>query len=228
MYLWANAFTAHSFLSDTAIQKMFTPHIIEEGMNGHYSFGYGCNVSKSRRNTKVIDNGGSNGIYFARMLRLPEEGLVFYMVTNESAINTNNVLPNVTQLYFQGKITDDALTSKSKFETPLAEDIYKIIVDKKPADLGQELQKAGIRVDDDMILLNVGQNLIDEKKTDEALTLYKFYTKEFPDIVVAWNDLGDAYQMKSNKEEAIKCYQQALKLRPNNPRAKENLDKLGK
>ena len=43
----------------------------------------------------MIDNGGSNGIFFARLIRLPEEGLVFYMVTNESSINTNMVLPNI-------------------------------------------------------------------------------------------------------------------------------------
>jgi len=34
--------------------------------------------------------------------------------------------------------------------------------------------------------------------------------------------------MKNNKDEAIKCYQQALKIRPDNPRAKENLEKLMK
>ena len=77
-----------------------------------------------------------------------------------------------------------------------------------------------------MVLLEVGQSLIQEKKTDKALVLYKFYTKTFPNIVVAWNDLGDIYQAQNNKDEAIKCYKQALKIRPENPRAKESLDKL--
>ncbi len=45
-------------------------------------------------------------------------------------------------------------------------------------------------------------------------------------IIVAWNDMGDVYQMKGNKEEAIKCYKQALKINPDNQRAKENLEKL--
>ncbi|MBK5285249.1 MAG: serine hydrolase [Bacteroidia bacterium] len=228
MFLWANAFTNHTFLTEATIQKMFMPHIEEEGTNGRYHFGYGCNISQSRRNTKVIDNGGSNGIYFARMLRLPQEGLVFYMVTNESSVNANMVLPNVTQLYFQGSISQDAMTVKPKFETQLSEEIYKILEDKKPADLEQELRKANIKVNDDMILLDVGQRLIEEKKADEALALYKYYTKQFPGIIVAWNDMGDVYLRKGNKEEAIKCYRQALSLRPGNPRAKENLDRLTK
>ncbi len=226
IFLWANAFTNHAILSDTRIQKMFTAHIAEEGYGGKSSFGYGCNISKSRRDTKMIGNGGSNGIYFARLIRLPQEGLVFYMITNESTINANMVLPNVTQLYFKGVIEQDAMTLKPKFETVEAETIYNILEKTKPTDLSKELQKQNIEVNDDMILLEVGQRLVDEKKTDEALSLYQFYTKSFPNIIVAWNNMGDVYQMKGNKEEAIKCYKQALKLRPDNHRAKENLEKL--
>ena len=77
-----------------------------------------------------------------------------------------------------------------------------------------------------MILFEVGRRLMEEKKADEALALYQFYTKSFPNIIVAWNDLGDVYESKGNKEEAIKCYKQALKIKPDNQRAKENLEKL--
>ncbi len=228
MFYWSNSFTNHTILHDTTIQKMFTAQIAEEGYNGRSYFGYGCNISQSRRNTKMIDNGGSNGIYFARLIRLPQEGLIFYMVTNESSINTNMVLPNVSQLYFQGKITQDALAIKPKFESPVSEKIYSILENPKTDDLSKKLDIANLKVTDDMILLEVGEKLIEENKMDQALLLYNYYTKEFPNIVVAWNDLGDVYLMKNNKEEAIKCYKQALMLRPNNPRAIENLKKLSK
>jgi CubicO group peptidase (beta-lactamase class C family) len=224
--LWANSFTEKTILNDSSIRKMFTPQILEEGYNGNSSFGYGCNISKSRRNTKMIDNGGSNGIYFARLIRLPEEGLVFYMVTNEKTINTNMVLPNVTQLYFQGKISQDALSIQPKFEDPMAKQVYDIIEKPSTTDLETELVKENLKINDDMILLEVGQALMQEQKFDKALILYTYYTKTFPNIVVAWNDLGDIYQIKGKKEEAIKCYRQALKIRPENPRAKENLSKL--
>ncbi|MBK6912666.1 MAG: serine hydrolase [Ignavibacteriales bacterium] len=228
MFLWANSFTNHSILSESTIQKMFTAHIQEEGYNGESFFGYGCNILQSRRNTKMIDNGGSNGIYFARLIRLPEEGLVFYMVTNESSIHTMMVLPNVTQLYFNGKIEQDALTMQPVFQNQTAKQIYEILEEPTTTDLATELNKNKIKVEDDMVLLEVGQLLIQENKTDKALVLYKFYTKTFPNIVVAWNDLGDIYLTQNNKDEAIKCYQQALKIRPENPRAKESLDKLTK
>jgi len=228
MFLWLNSFTNHTILSEPNIQKMFTAHIQEEGYNGESSFGYGCNISQSRRNTKMVVNGGSNGIYFARIVRLPQEGLVFYMVTNESSINTSMILPNVSQLYFQGKIEQDAMTMQPKFENELSKQIYDILEKPTTTDLSIELAKENLKVEDDMILLEVGQSLMQEKKTDKALVLYKFYTKTFPNIVVAWNDLGDIYLTQNNKDEAIKCYKQALKIRPENPRAKESLDKLTK
>ena len=226
MFLWANAFTNLQVLNEQSIRQMFTGHVVEDGTNGQFLFGYGCNLSKSRRNTTIIGNGGSNGIYFARMLRLPKEGLVFYMVTNESTVNANMVLPNVTQLYFQGTIVQDAMVQQT-FETVLAEKIYEILTKDKPADLAQALMKSQISVDDDMILLEVGQKLMEDQKNDEAIVLYQYYTKTFPQIVVAWNDLGDMYLRKDNKAEAIKCYRRALKLRPENARAKNSLKKLG-
>ena len=228
MFLWVNSFTNHTILAEPNIQKMFTPHIQEEGYSGKSWFGYGCNITQSRRNTKMISNGGSNGIYFARIVRLPEEGLVFYMVTNESSINTNMVLPNVTQLYFQGKIEQDAMAMQPKFENELSKQIYDILEKPTTTNLANELTKAKLSVDDDMVLLEVGQRLMKEQKYDRALLLYKYYTDNFPNIVVAWNDLGDIYLNQNNKEEAMKCYKQALIIRPENPRAKESLDKLMK
>ena len=227
MFLWSNAIRDNKVLSAMSLRKMFTPHVVEEGYNGKSFFGYGCNISTTKRNTTMISNGGSNGIYFARWVRLPEEGLIFYMVTNESTINTNMVLPNVTQLYFQGKIEQDATTIQAQFDSPLAKKIADIVEMPTTTDLETTLTKEKIVVEDDMVLLDVGQSLIRQSKWEKALMLYRYYTKSYPNIVVAWNDMGDIYRMQSNKPEAKKCYQEALKLRPQNPRAKENLSKLG-
>jgi CubicO group peptidase (beta-lactamase class C family) len=226
MFLWINGFTDHIVLKANTIEKIFTPYSREEGVNRPSFFGYGCNISKSKRNTVMIDNGGSNGIFFARLVRLPEEGLVFYMVTNESSINTNMVLPNVTQLYFEGTISQDALTRQSQFENPIAKLIYDLLGKPSTTDLGTVLAKENLLVNDDMILLEVGQKLMQENKNEQALVLYKYYTKSFPNIVVAWNDMGDIYQKLKKREEAITCYEAALKIRPENPRAKQALAKL--
>ena len=59
-----------------------------------------------------------------------------------------------------------------------------------------ELNKAGTTVDDDMVLLGVGQALMEERKFKSAYVFYHYYTHAFPNIVVAWNDFGDVLQFK--------------------------------
>lgn len=228
MFLWVNAISNGTVLKKSTVESMFKKHIVEEGTDSNFYFGYGCNISRSRRNTIMIDNGGSNRIYFARLIRLPEEGLVFYMVTNEKSANTNNVLPNVTQLYFQGEIVHDAFQNDQQTGSVAGDKIFDILNSNSSANLSDELKNQNVEVNDDMILFEVGQKFVNAGNIDAAFTLYKYYTEKFPRIVVAWNELGDIYRMKNNKEEAIKCYKQALTIRPGNPRATENLEKLSR
>jgi CubicO group peptidase (beta-lactamase class C family) len=224
MYHWANAFTNHTILTNESIERMFSPLQKEEGFDSF--FGYGCNVGKSRRGTKLIDNGGSNGIYFARLIRLPEEGVVFYLVTNESTTNANMVLPNVTQLYFSGTIEQDALLLKPGFHRADAKNLYEIVDQTEFTSLAKVLKERDIVIDNDMVLLEAGQRLMEENKLVKATLLYQYYTETFPQIVVAWNDLGDIYLRQGNKTEALNCYKMALKLRPENQRAKDNIMRL--
>lgn len=224
MEKWVNAFTSKMVLSDNSIQLMFSKQIAEEGYGGDSYFGYGCNILKSRRGTKVIDNGGSNGVYHARLMRLPEENLIFYVFTNNNAVNANMVMPNITQLYFEGKISRDF--TEQKFDHPLMNKLYELLTQADPSQFESQLTAQNIVVEDDMMLLEVGQKLTNEGQVKPAIALYQYYTKSFPMIVVCWNELGELYVQIGNKTEARKCFEQALKLRPGNPRATENLKKL--
>ena len=148
------------------------------------------------------------------------------MVTNEAEINTSMVLPNILQLYFLGKIETDEVSMTTSFENELSKQIYTILLRPETTNLALELGKEKLTVDDDMVLLEVGQKLIGENRNREALILYEYYTQTFPNIVVAWNDLGDVYINEGKREEAIKCYKKVLSIRPENQRAKDSLKKL--
>ncbi len=66
----------------------------------------------------------------------------------------------------------------AQFRDPLSKQIYDILEKPTTTDLATELTKANLNVDNDMVLLEVGQVLIEEKKaeaTEEA-------TKEVPKI----------------------------------------------
>lgn len=116
------------------------------------------------------------------------------------------------------------------FRLPPAKFIYSLLKEKGPQyfldNYKKELTEANIPLDDDMNLLYAGEQLLADRNADAAIALYTVYTKEFPNIIVAWNDMGDAYLLKGDKEQAKKCFTQALKLRPANERAKRGLQNL--
>ena len=82
-------------------------------------------------------------------------------------MGTNKVLPNVTQLYFLGAIQQDAMTQRPRFGIPSAK-IYELLSNNPVQSLGEELTKQNLNVEDDMILLNVGQNLQEESQKPES------------------------------------------------------------
>jgi TolA-binding protein len=88
----------------------------------------------------------------------------------------------------------------------------------------QEVKNSGMNPDDDMVLLNVGTKLSEEKDYDNAIDLFTVYTQEFPGIIIAWNELGELYLVKGDKKNAGKCFSSALQLNPENKRAKRGLE----
>jgi len=118
------------------------------------------------------------------------------------------------------------------FESKGAEILYHLALDKGEAYFTQHvfdtLQKAGLSTSDDLFFLEAGQRLISEKKFAPALALYQLFTREFPNNVIAWNDLGEIYLEMKAIEKARLCFEQALKIQPENERAKRMLEKTRK
>lgn len=113
---------------------------------------------------------------------------------------------------------------------PPARFLYSLLLERGAPyfteNVDRELDEHGLRLEDDMPLWFAGQALIAEKKHDLAMALYRYYTTRYPNIVVAWNDLGDLYVEQGDKSEARRCYEKALTLRPGNPRAQAALARL--
>lgn len=71
-----------------------------------------------------------------------------------------------------------------------------------------------------------GYLLLNMKKTDEALKVFKLNTELYPNAFNTWDSLAEAYMVKGEKAEAEKYYKKSLELNPNNTNAKKRLEKL--
>jgi CubicO group peptidase (beta-lactamase class C family) len=68
--------------------------------------------------------------------------------------------------------------------------------------------------------------LYDQKKNDEAITVFTRNVELYPNNGNAIASLGEGYMVAGNKDRAIDCYERALKLVPNSNFVKTQLAKL--
>jgi tetratricopeptide (TPR) repeat protein len=72
----------------------------------------------------------------------------------------------------------------------------------------------------------VGYKLLEEKKFEDAIDIFKKNVKLYPKSSNVYDSLGEAYMKNGDKELAIKNYQMSLELDPKNNNAKEMIEKL--
>ncbi|MEP7269693.1 MAG: tetratricopeptide repeat protein [Saprospiraceae bacterium] len=75
-------------------------------------------------------------------------------------------------------------------------------------------------------LNRMGYEYVYKNDVNNAIELFKFNVAAFPDSSAVYASLADGYEIKGNKELAIKNYERALQLNPNDKDAKSNLERL--
>ena len=71
-----------------------------------------------------------------------------------------------------------------------------------------------------------GYALLQYSKVNEAIEMFTFMIKEFPESANAYDSRGEAYMKAGNQELAIADYRKSLELNPKNENAKKMLDQL--
>ncbi len=72
----------------------------------------------------------------------------------------------------------------------------------------------------------IGYGLLDNKKIEAALEVFKMNAELFPESWKVYDSLGEAYMTAGSKELAIENYEKSLKLDPKSQSAKQALKKL--
>ena len=72
----------------------------------------------------------------------------------------------------------------------------------------------------------LGYAYFNMEKNDLAVENYQKAVELQPGYVVAWNNLGDAFERKQKFNDALKAYEEALSYAPSNKIAKSRSDTL--
>ncbi|MCB0475107.1 MAG: serine hydrolase [Flavobacteriaceae bacterium] len=78
----------------------------------------------------------------------------------------------------------------------------------------------------DGILNNLGYQLMEAGKQEEAFDLFKLNTELFPEIANCWDSYGEILLKKGDRKAALDAYKKALFINPGLPSAQEMVKKL--
>lgn len=222
MFLWDQALYANKLLPDALKQKMFTPN------KGNY--GYGFYIWKwENPNTKdsltFIEHGGANAGFNTLSFRSVKDKTVIILLSNTNDDKLG---------FIRNRIRSILYDRPYDLPEPEIKDIVADVLRTKGMEAAKEkyweLKKTKLDEYGDREFVRefsqMGYSLVLSGHINEAIEVYKLNTAAFPSSAKAFDDLGEAYMIKGNKELAIKYYSRSYELDSSNVRVKHMLEKL--
>lgn len=81
-------------------------------------------------------------------------------------------------------------------------------------------------VETEATLNRIAYALLQQKRTDDAIAVFKLNVRDFPNSANAFDSLGDGYAAAGRRDDAIKAYEKALSIDPNFASSADSLRKL--
>ena len=78
------------------------------------------------------------------------------------------------------------------------------------------------------LLNSLGYRLLEHKRFDQAIEIFKLNAAENPRSSNVYDSLGEAYMLAGQRELAVANYRKSLALDPRNPNARAKLEQLGR
>jgi len=89
-------------------------------------------------------------------------------------------------------------------------------------------QRAVIAKPVERVINSYGYRMLGQRKTKEAIEVFRLNTETFPGEYNTWDSLAEAYMTDGQKDLAIRYYQKVLEMRPGDENATRMLKQLGK
>jgi CubicO group peptidase (beta-lactamase class C family) len=177
-----------------------------------------CWFLDNYRSEKTVGHSGADLGYRTNFLMLPERSVAVV------------VLSNIFEAPVE-EVTFAALNILLGFETePIDQPIIVPFVRK--------MEESGIQAAVELfnsienkylfeyMLNNLGYELLEKDRIEEAIEVFKLNAKEFPSSWNVYDSLGEAYMKNGDTELAIKNYKKSVRLNPENQNGKKILGKL--
>lgn len=221
IYVWDQALYTEKLLPEKLKEQLFKNHI------SNYGYGWSIRDKKlpdSEEKIKSISHGGGINGFNTLIERLVDEKHLIVLMNNTPGANLGQMSDAIIRI-----LSDKPYTLPKR---SIADVIYKTLKEKdiQAAIIEYETYKKDNPKDFNFQaseLNRLGNYLLTSKKNiEDAIEIFKFNIRIFPNYAKGFDSLAEAYMMAGNKREAIKNYAKSLELDPNNTNAVEKLNEL--
>lgn len=220
-------------------RQMFTPRIklSESGTNNtarapetlspYLSWGLGWGL-QTTADGLAFWHWGDNGNTKAYVVVYDKQQLGLVVFTNSA--NGLGVIPEIVQEAIGGEQPALAWLKYESYKSP-AKTLLKSILAKGAVAALQEYRewrkgRAAREVVNENQMNRLGYDLMSVQRVKDAIEVFKLNVEDYPQSANVWDSLGEAYMRDGQTELAIKHYQRAVELDPQNAGAVEALKKL--
>lgn len=224
---WVIALQSNQFLKDKAnMTALWTPATLNNGKTGGFSNllnGYAAGwpiIVRSEHPAAAPVGGGRSAVFV-----YPNDNLSIIVLTNLSGATPDAFIDELAGFYIPDmkEANGFGLSTSIKFlKAELERSGYKNAVNAfekiKKRNTAFELAEADVN--------SWGYKLVKQKGITDALEIFKLNAYLYPESANTFDSLGEMYAELGNIELAIKNYEQAFKLNPQNTNAQNQLQKL--
>ena len=222
LYKWDQALYTDKLLSEKYKTKMFTGFLDAFGMKYAYGWGVGKELI-GNDSVSIIRHGGSINGFNSLLVRIIDNKQLIVLLNNTGSTNLNEIYENIKKILYNQDYDEPknsiVFAMIDKLKSDGAEEAIKIYKNyKQNKSDSYSFNEADINL--------LGYKLLNEKKYDEAISIFKLNAEEHPESSNVYDSLGEAYLKNGNQKLAIENYKKSLELNPQNENAKEILKKF--
>jgi CubicO group peptidase (beta-lactamase class C family) len=224
---WDQALMTDKVLSPEARKKYYGP-ALRADETGPSFYAYGWDVTRTDRGTRRAWHNGSNRIFYADFYRFIDEGVTIILMTNKAQESFNATGKIISRIIFEPGYEPVVPVPDNAANRAFTEQAIKLTLEQGLNTAVDTYKKRGKSVDLLEPVINAkGYDLMEQKKLEEAIQIFRLNTTAFPRSGNAFDSLGEAYLEAGNKELGIENYKKSLMLDPENGNARAVLKRLG-
>ena len=219
LFLWDQALYSEKLVSKKTLEEAFTPVVLNNGSLSNYGFGWFLTPEK-----KSVNHSGSDFGYRTFIMRNLDKKNTYIWLTNAgNAINKDVMNVAIENILASKPYELPKITVFSEFQKALqvndVDDAILIVTKSIKSDPDHFVL-------DDAAINELGYKYLNENKSADAFSIFKFNVAINPNSSNVYDSLGEIYLMRKDTIHAIENYNKSVALNPNNVNAIKVLNKL--